>query len=354
MHKRENGFVSIIVASILMVLLTLIVLGLSRLMQREQRQSLDRQLSTQAFYAAETAVNDVQNRLQTGSLVAEEKTTCDVADWPTPGANGVINSTEPEVKYTCLIYDSTPSSLEFNNGSIKTNQSRIFPVQAKNGVPIDSIQFEWSGSGGVNTLTNSNCASNPFGVANTESVPVLRVDLIRLPSTGNIDRQALIDQTVTTYLYPQNGCGINDNNIASYIGYTAPVGSPSRPTNNGQIVNVQCGVSGNYSCRFNFTNINSGFPSSDRYFVRLKSVYNDADVRVTATSTAVGVDFEFVGAQTVVDSTGKAKDVLRRMKVNLSNSSGYPIPEYVFQSMDGVCKLLNVAPGNIVSDFCFP
>ncbi len=345
MHKRQNGFVSIIVASILMIILTLITIGLSRVMQREQRQSLDRQLSTQAFYAAETAINDVQARIQSGSLEQEEKKNCDVKDWPTVGANGAVDISVPDVAYTCLIYDSTPSSLEFNNGTIKTQESRIFPVQSKNSGDIKSIKFEWSGAGGVNNIQAAgDCGATtvtPLTEANVGAVPMLRVDLVRLPTGGDIERQRIINETVTTYLYPHNSCGKYSENLAIYAG----------DSNNGQLVYVDCSGT-NYACSFEYTNMESGLTATDRYFVRLKSIYNDADVRVTSAGTT-GVDFEFVGAQTVVDATGKANDVLRRMKVHLSNASSYPVPEFVFQSMDGVCKQLNVAPGNIVSDNCF-
>jgi len=354
MHKQQKGFVSIIVASILMILLTLITIGLSRIMQREQRQSLDRQLSTQAFYAAETGVNDVQAKIQSKTLAIEEKKDCDVTNWPTDGANGVVDPSNPSIAYTCLIYDSTPSSLEFNNGSIKTQESRIFPVQSKNGGNINSIKFEWSGSGGVNKIQGANCTgTTPLAPANIGSVPILRIDLMRLPTTGSIVRQDLIDQTVTTYLYPHSeldACGNIKGDLSLYAGDLG-----GGQTKNGQLVNVDCRGAVNYGCSFEYTDMAGvgSLPPSNRYFVRLKSIYNDADVRVTSTATAAGVDFEFVGAQTVVDSTGIANDVLRRMKVYLSNSSSYPVPEFVFQSADGVCKQLNVAPGNVVSNNCF-
>jgi hypothetical protein len=56
--RREGGFVSIIVCMIIMTILSLITIGFAQIMAREQRQALDRQLSSQAFYAAESGVND--------------------------------------------------------------------------------------------------------------------------------------------------------------------------------------------------------------------------------------------------------------------------------------------------------
>ena len=60
---RERGVVSIMVSIVLMAVMTLIVLGFSEIARRDQRQTLDRQLSNQAFYAAEIGVNDAQQAI---------------------------------------------------------------------------------------------------------------------------------------------------------------------------------------------------------------------------------------------------------------------------------------------------
>ena len=57
--------VAILVTMNLMIVISLIVLGFAQISRRNQRQSLDRQLSTQAFYAAETAVNDAADLIKT-------------------------------------------------------------------------------------------------------------------------------------------------------------------------------------------------------------------------------------------------------------------------------------------------
>lgn len=61
----ERGVVAIIVAVLLMTVLSLIVLATSQNSTREQRETIDRQLSDQAFYNAETGINDVANYLYT-------------------------------------------------------------------------------------------------------------------------------------------------------------------------------------------------------------------------------------------------------------------------------------------------
>ena len=59
LRKNQDGIVSLIVSITIMIIISLVVISFARLMRTEQEQALDRQLSSQAFYAAETAVNDV-------------------------------------------------------------------------------------------------------------------------------------------------------------------------------------------------------------------------------------------------------------------------------------------------------
>ena len=50
-----------------MIVMSLIVLGFAQISRRNQRESLDRQLSTQAFYAAESGVNDARELITTAA-----------------------------------------------------------------------------------------------------------------------------------------------------------------------------------------------------------------------------------------------------------------------------------------------
>ena len=54
---------SIVASIIIMVILSLIAISFARIMRQEQQQALERQLTTQAYYAAETAVNDVRQEI---------------------------------------------------------------------------------------------------------------------------------------------------------------------------------------------------------------------------------------------------------------------------------------------------
>lgn len=322
--NKQQGFVSIIVASILMILLSLVTIGFSQLMQREQRQALDRQLSSQAFYAAETAVNDVYN---TGIGSIAEKTTCATdATW-----DGIVDSSEPAVGYTCLLIDPFPDSLEYDNGAINVQTSKTIPLKTQSGDNFRSLEFSWSKEGATASVgCTTGVANLPASLPET-AIPLLRIDLVPLLS---YDRQSLIDNTRTIFLYPTNGSG-SGCSVAS---------RPISTINLGDVIQVPCDTTTN-TCSFEVTMPNgsgsAGF-FGNNVISRIKSIYGSADLKITGTDGGTPEVVRFVGAQTVVDSTGKANDVLRRIKVRLSDSNAYSVPEYALQIFDGICKQIEV------------
>jgi hypothetical protein len=338
-NMQQKGFVSIIVASILMILLSLVTIGFSQLMQREQRQSLDRQLSSQAYYAAETAVNDVYNELRSGSV--SEKTSCN------PNENidrddGIIDVNEPEVRYTCLLIDPTPESLVYDNGKISDQGAKVIPLNVP--ANFQSITLEWEGSEGEgDNIVSTSCPAYQALPASypANSVPLLRIDLTPLYATNS--RADLINRTETLFLNPvSNSCGVNT------IVYSAQ---------KGRFIDVQCDSSNQpYACSFTITGLANLpiTPATGQMILRAKTVYANANLRITAVDDDLLNATELSGAQTVVDATGRANDVVRRIQVRLSNRETYAVPEFGLQAYDGICKQIQVAPPSTVGYPCYP
>src|SRR5690349_5561347 len=69
--SRQSGMASIVITMVTMVVISLIVIGFATISRREQRQSLDQLLSSQAFYAAESGIEDataiIKSTLASGS-----------------------------------------------------------------------------------------------------------------------------------------------------------------------------------------------------------------------------------------------------------------------------------------------
>ncbi len=350
-QRGEDGLVAIIVATIIMVILSLITLGFARLMQREQRQSLDRSLSTQEFYAAESAVNDAVRKIQdVSSPYILDKNDCRSDATFTGAVNSAAGA-----QYTCLLIDQAPPTLEYTQGSISTTASRIIPVRAETGVPIGQMRFAWEDpnlpttDAAVTSTPQFNCGAPSLPVAtawNRRTPGILRLDII---PADTLNRQNLIDSTMSLYLYPSSA-GCNGAGVTS-INYS----DNNDPSEKGKIVRVNCTAGQSpRDCEVIIV-MDMADPKPSQYYVRVKSIYHSSDMTMRIYDTASSPAQQPIrGAQVQIDATGKVNDILRRVQVRVPVYKSYPIPEFVLQTTDSICKQIRVAPApaSIVDNSC--
>ena len=119
MKRDEKGMVSILVTMIMIIVITLIVLGFSQVARRNERESLDDQLSTQAYYAAESGVNAAVNYLTQPANIGTQFNTIDncagfIGTLNAAGVSNDLNAPTDTTKYTCLMVDTEPTSLNIS------------------------------------------------------------------------------------------------------------------------------------------------------------------------------------------------------------------------------------------------
>jgi Tfp pilus assembly protein PilX len=329
--KQEQGFVAIVVAALIMVILSLITIGFTRMMQREQQQAVDRQLTRQALYAAESGINDVYNGLVDGTLAQIEKTDCDVSGLPNDG----VISESTNVAYTCVLYDKTPGELNY---SISTSDSKVSPLKTESGRIFSSVTIRWSQEKGLNNIPGlPDCAAaGVFPASRAGNVPLLRVDF---SNTTTLARDNLINSTDYLYLAPCRGAG-----TATYR-YVAGA--------KGTVVPVVCAAGAALPCTLTINGL-----ASNSYVARIRSVYDSAQVSIDGLEQLGGGatgPAEFADSQTSIDVTARAADVVRRLRVAVPIGQPNNSPESVLQAFDGVCKLLSVdlvSVPNRVTDNC--
>jgi hypothetical protein len=108
----------------------------------------------------------------------------------------------------------------------------------------------------------------------------------------------------------------------------------------GNFVSGQCNVGSTPRyCNATITGINS----SD-FYVRLKAIYKPVSVYVQATDSG-GTALKMQGAQAIVDATGKAQDVVRRIQVRVPLSASYYFPEFAVESGNTICKRYSIYAG---------
>lgn len=333
LKKEQKGIASIYITLFLIVIISLIVIGFARITRREQRQSADRQLSTQAFYAAETGISDAIKVIEANKTNSNSKPACDNtgASQTFLDANltGEITSTAGgTVAYTCLLVNPLPASLIYDN--INTDNATTIHIKAQSS-SISQIKFNWQATGG-GTSFGSCPSSTSFPASWPGSgcdAGVLRVDLVPVAG-GSLSYTGLRDATYTAYFYPQTS---GTNTTAYNLGES------------GKVVLGNCGGDG---C----TAIINGL-SAGEYYVRARSIYKPNKLTVTAQNSGdLNTDLTLTDGQLVIDATGKAGDILRRISVryNPNNSLGLGVPSFAIASRDSICKRLVTYTGFVSTD----
>lgn len=322
-----KGMVSIMVTLIMMLVISIIVLGFAQISRREQRQSLDRQLSTQAFLAAESGVNDARKAMQeglasTGSF--PEKTSCD------PGAPGPTNpyanydpviDDEYDVRYSCLLVDTTLDNIrQLVNAD---GSSVTVPLRPANPAErIRTVHIKWLGAD--DTAVNNNCPTSVGTIPASSNWPcdfgTLRVDMV---PTDNLNRSTLLAEQRAFFLFP--------------IRQTSGVPQLNYANARGALQQMHC-INANGDCRVDITNVDT---TKSSYALRLTGIYKPGSVIITA-ETAGGTPVVLKDAQAQVDVTGRAQDVLRRIQVRLSLGQVTSNADYPLQSGSSICKRFSV------------
>jgi len=358
-HKsNQDGVVSLLVVIFIAILLTLITLAFLRLSITEHRQSVDEDLTTRAYYAAESGVEDAKRAIT--KYIADETTvnlegdTCKPADVVT---NGVL-STLTDTEYTCQRIDLTPDAYENDLDAWETAQ---IPLHPANGAAYDEIKISWHRVG-----NDYDQNFNPHDKSSLPDVPtwngakypaLLRVNLFSTPKNGALKRSNIFD--VTGFVNPHSGSG--------------PPPKFGTAVFDTKIVDGACDSSateGQYACSITLTltgGSNNNFDPSNRInYLRIESIYRGTNLRVALVNSSSGSEVAIEDVQAIVDVTGRAGDVYRRVqaRISLLSQDPFPFPDFAIQTADDICKnfsitddagdFITINPGIVAGTSCAP
>src|SRR3990167_9189420 len=148
--KNQSGMASIVVASVLVVILTLISVGFARIMDRAVKNSVNNQLGTSAYYVSRSGISDTAAYLAVNPNAVADS--CDDLLGQNPsGTNKPLEDASQNIsaasggvaKYTCILIDRTPSELNYQK--INPFKSQVVRFAATNGV-ITSALLSWQAS----------------------------------------------------------------------------------------------------------------------------------------------------------------------------------------------------------------
>lgn len=330
-QRYQNGFVSIIVTMILLVVTSLLVISFAFLARQNQTRNLNQQLSTQAFYAAESGVNDAVAKLQAGKLT--DNSDC-------AGTASTLGEASLNVSYTCVLVNQSPTNLQYD--SVGSDQSVV--VHVKTAV-AGTLRISWQSKSGDTIFAptaNNNFYLPQAAVANTPSAATSfgldqgiaafpnHTGLVRatiIPTAAATSTTSLMAASRTFFLYP----------LAN--GAASQAGSGSA---DGTFISGNCNTNNNSGTFPKFCNADiSGAPTD--FYLRLKGIYQPSAVEVQVLSG--GAAQSITGAQAVIDATGKAQNVERRIQVRLPLTKNYLYPEFAVETADTICKRFSAWPG---------
>ncbi len=331
-HKQTNerGFASIVIALTLVIILALLTVGFAQLTRREQRSALNKQLATQAYYAAESGIEDAAGDIRSGQITTNNTgCTPNIDHMGQPHYTQVplqpIN-TQLAVAYTCLSVNLDPTILEYSNFDDSTYHTVTF--SSASGAPVQTLTVSWTSTGGKTAgpsiigLKQKSAWNNPA---------VMEVGITPLNTPGNTfpDRAAMVNGNFTVYGYPVTAASQN------------PVYGNSTSADEGILKQAKCTGS---TCSFTITNINGSNAGAGPYMLHLTDHYDQSDVKITGTDTA-GTALKFHGAQAVIDSTGRARGVLKRLQVHIPLTDSPLLPNYAIEATN-LCKRISTEPAS--------
>ncbi len=333
-NQNNQGIISFFTVIFLTTLLIIITTAFIRLMVSEQRQATDNDLSSRAYFAAESGVDDaialLRDNIKDNGGILNQSVLAPSLD--RCGDEEDLN-TDSDISYTCrfISLDVTSLSGRLERGEVvnfdlvgvpDAVNARLkwhIPNEDQEGVNASRAVFNgqtWPGIG----------ANRPANEWATDNVPALmRLQTVNYP-TNDLDRDSISNNI--SFAYP-NDTGLPDR---TGIITSSKLDAPCRSL---------ASTSSSYACQFTFLDID-GPGNHPNKFLRLQALNNKTSYELQLLDGANNP--VVVPNQAVIDVTGKAGNVFRRIRVTVPLNTGgdEDIADYALLVDQRICKNFEV------------
>lgn len=360
-NKYTSGAVSIFAVIFATLLLTVLTVGFISLMIVAQQRAINNDLSQSAYDAALAGVEDAK-RVVRACADSSTSPACEELEKPADckvvaraGINGSSADSETRIvsgldvgdefdqAYTCVNIDmNSPDYL-----AQLTGDTEIVPLRAE--ADVNKVVVEWftqGDNGNSPTVTRPTTDSDrlpSLGDWDVDAPPLLRVQLI----TPGTEFTALsLNETAkssTFFFRPQS---ISSDTTPTGHPVSINDSAPARATGgddaySNSLTPIACSqyAFGGYACRVELNLQGSRLISraaSQNALLRLDAIYKSTGVRVAMYNDSGEVRYD--GVQPVVDATGRANDLFRRVESRLRLGSDFSYPSYVVDLENALCK----------------
>lgn len=363
--QHQSGAVSLFIVIFTALLITIIVVSFVRIMIRDQQQASDTDLSQSAYDSARAGVEDAKRALLryqqacNNGNVAEcarlgqvfEAQECDTnykaigVGQPTD-TETIIQQSESDTSldqaYTCV-----KISLDSDDylGQVGAEESKLIPL--KGAGPFNTVELSWFSyqdfsSGSVNRdiylEADPDLPLPRVGDWKFNQPSVIGVSLMQTAgsfSLADFDNSVGAQSNAKSLaLYPsQIGLGAGDDvDFATDVSRSSPVG----------LTAIECRDeinSGGYACttRLKLPDPIGGDATNRVAFLRLIAHYNQSHYKIALYNDNTLVSLQ--GVQFLVDSTGRASDLFRRVESRIElQDATFPYPESALDLDGPLCK----------------
>ena len=376
-RQSERGGVSIFIVIFTALLITIVTTSFTQLMVRNQQQATNNDLSQSAYDAALAGVEDAKRLLvklarcdKAGEPCADDIRTaisenkCDtlkaggLSVQNDAGGEEAVGAVDLNQAYTCV---KIQTDRPYIDGDLEADTgSKTLRLKVKDGDEFNRVRISWyteknlqdANAGLGYNRDNATSPNVPDPVNNSQPLhqksswgtttpPIMRAQLIQFRK-NDVKLSAFSSSNTpnakTAFLYP-NFSIIPD--IATTLDYWTndhrPSGSGSRPQDAG------CVKGDTYMCSvvIELPDPEGGTPATREAYLQLAALYNATSFKVELYNGASPVNFKEV--EPVVDSTGRASDLFRRVRASVSvGSVGLPVPDAALNVNGNVCKNFSV------------
>lgn len=314
---NQEGIGSLLFTMIMILVISLIVLGFSQLARRNQRQTLDNQLSTQAYYAAESGVNSALHILRSphfNESTGDDKNCNQFIN--NNGGGSQLNPTQATAAtYTCVLVDQgAMDSLVYQ--TVSPTNGIIVPINPVGN--LTGLTFSWTKPAGAVSPV-SNCSSNnnlPPAASYNCPYGMLRIDIVPIAAGASHSIASLQTSNRTFFIKP-----VDNGSLAFNLSDNQP------------LQKAKCTAS---NCQVQITGM------SGSYALHISSVY----AAVPSLEIApLNLGVKLAGAQVLIDATGRSQDVLRRIRVRAPIDQQQVSVTGAIVSNQSICKRFTVGDG---------
>ena len=362
---KEDGSVSLFVVILTALLVTIIVVGFTQNMLRDQRQASDSDLSQSARDSALAGVEDAKRALLVYRKVClkdKDSTDCQQAKSILASNNctmvrDIITLTPSSSQNETMVQQNTNVDLNqaytcakitMNTDDYKAELSpgrtKSIPLQGES--KFNKVVLEWFAR---RDMPDSNATRYdlPTSIAlgekfsPVEAYPagrpsVMRTSIIQLPNgsfnLSDLDNPSPTSGERSLFLIPASTMSVTSTNTLDFSSIK------KREAVNNQPVSIKCSenFAASYSCRAELKLLKEVNVGEIGYFSILP-FYNKSSIRVS-----IYQDNDLVklyGVQPLVDSTGRANDIFRRIEARIElGDINFPRPVATVDTDGSICK----------------